>query len=394
MQDYDYVIVGAGPAGCVLANKLSADPAVRVALLEAGPEAHHPLISMPKGFGKLLVKSPFVTHYPTEPDSRGNRYVWARGRSVGGSTSVNGMAYSRGQPEDFDAWEARGARGWGWQQMLAAFREIEDHELGADAMRGSGGPLHVGVNRHRTRFTDAVLKAAPNIGLPVREEVNREDQVGIAPMTHMIRDGRRVSAADAFLTPVRGRPNLHVFPNTTAQKLLFEARRCRQVQCVTAQGMRTFTANREIMVCGGAFETPKLLMLSGIGPAAHLREHGIEPIHDSPGVGANMSEHRGIALQYRLKGRISHNPQFSMPRLFGNVVRYFLFRSGVLSYGSHELMGFARVLPESKSADTQLFISPFSRVLGAKTPQFEAHPGAPAAAAASDCAPRTLLTFR
>jgi len=376
MDSFDYVIVGAGPGGCVLANRLSADPAIRVALVEAGPPNRNYLIDMPKGFGKLLTGSRFVTHYPTEPDANGQSYVWARGKTLGGSTSVNGMAYSRGQPEDYDEWEAIGASGWGWKTMLKAFREIEDHELGADEMRGAGGPLHVGVNKIKHPVNDAVLAAARANGLPVRPDNNREDQAGIGPMTHMIKNAKRMSAADAFLAPVRKRPNLTVITNARANRVLFEGRRASGVELAVAGGTRTVAATREVLVCAGAFETPKLLMLSGIGPAAHLAAHNIAVLHDSPSVGTNMGEHRGIALQYRLKDKLSHNPQFSGWRMILNGIRYYLTKTGVLSYGSHELMGFAKVVPQSRTADTQLFISPFSRVLGAPRPMFEKHPGA------------------
>jgi choline dehydrogenase len=370
MDEYDYVIVGAGPAGCVLANRLSADPGTRVALIEAGPPANHPLVTMPKGFGKLLTGSPLVQHYRTEPDASGNTHVWARGKTLGGSTSVNGMAYSRGQPEDYDAWAATGVNGWGWAEMLAAFKAIEDHELGADAERGAGGPLHVGINRHRSWPNRAALRAAAKLGLPVRDDVNRSGQVGIGPMPHMIRKGRRVSAANAFLDPVRGRPNLTILTGIAAERLLFEGNRAIGI---ISTG-RMLTARREVILSAGAFETPKLLMLSGIGAAEELRAHGIEVRLDRPLVGRNMCEHRGIAIQFRLKDKLSHNPQFSGARLLLNVARYYATRGGIMAYGSHELMGFARVLPDSPNADTQMFISPFSRVPG-QGMVFEKHPG-------------------
>jgi len=375
-ESFDYVIVGAGPAGCLLANRLSANASIRVALLESGPVNRHFLIDMPKGFGRLLVKSPFVMHYPTQPDPSGQRYVWARGRTLGGSTSINGMAYSRGQPVDYDDWEALGATGWNWQSMLSAFRAIEDHELGANHMRGSGGPMHVSINRIRTLPNDAALAAAQAIGLPVREDVNgHEDQSGIGPMPQMIRHGRRMSAADAFLRPAAGRSNLSVFTGAVAYRIRFDGRRAVGVEGVRNGQPFSLRVDREVLCCAGAFETPKLLLLSGIGPASHLEQHGIAVVQDSPGVGENMAEHRGIALQYRLRERLSHNPQFSGLRLTKNTLQYLLFRTGIMSYGSHELMGFAQVRSESGHADTQFFASPFSRVMGAPTPKFEAFPG-------------------
>ncbi len=374
MKSYDFVIVGSGPAGCVLANRLSADPNISVVLIEAGPPSRHPFVTMPKGFGKLLMGSPFVAHYKTAPDAGGNTHIWARGKTLGGSSAVNGMAYSRGQPEDYNAWVAMGAEGWGWQDMLPAFRAIEDHELGADEMRGAGGPLHVGINRERNRPNDAILEAARAIGLDVRDDVNRADQTGIGPMPHMIKRGRRVSAANAFLDPVHNRPNLTILTGALVRKVLFDGKRATGID-YERRGVRArINCRREVILSAGAFETPKLLMLSGVGPAAMLGEFGISVLRDSPGVGANMAEHRGIALQFELREKLSHNPQFSGVRLMLNALRYYASRTGILAYGSHELMGFAKVLPESSNADTQMFISPFSRVPGA-TMTFENHHG-------------------
>jgi choline dehydrogenase-like flavoprotein len=374
MEAFDYVIVGSGPAGCVLANRLSADPKIKVALVERGPESRHPFITMPKGFGRLLTGSPFVTHYRTEQDSGGHRHVWARGTTLGGSTSINGMAYSRGQPEDYDAWVAAGGEGWGWREMLPAFRAIEDHELGADEMRGSGGPLHVGVNRYRNRPNDAVLEAAAKLGLSVRDDVNRADQAGIGPMPHMIRRGRRFSAVNAFLDPVRHRPNLTILTSSLARRILFDANCATGIEVKRGGRIDALAARREVILSAGAFESPKLLMLSGIGPPDELEANGIPLLYSSPEVGANMYEHRGIALQFALREKLSHNPHFSGPRLWLHALRYYLTHGGMLSYGSHELMGFARVLPDSPNADTQFFISPFSRVPG-QGMVFEKHPG-------------------
>ncbi len=374
-REFDYVIVGAGPAGCVMANRLSEDPSLSVALIEAGLEDRSYLINMPKGYGRLLFGSRFVDFYPLVPDANGQRQFWVRGKTLGGSTAVNGMAYSRGQPEDYDHWEAMGATGWGWRTMREAFRAIEDHELGASATRGAGGAMHVMVNRFRYAPNEAVLQAAAAIGLPVKEDVNAEDQTGIGRQTHMIRKGRRVSAAHAFLKPVRNRPNLTVLTETSAGRLVFEGKLASGVECMSKGARLTLGAKRQILCCAGALETPKLLMLSGIGPADHLRSLGIPVLVDRPGVGANMADHRGIAIQYRLRKGRSNNGEFSGPRLWWNACRYFLTRGGIMSYGSHEIMGFARTLSQSGTADTQMFISPFSRVPGAAKPSFESFPG-------------------
>lgn len=374
METFDYIIVGAGPAGCVLANRLSADPATSVALIDAGPSDRHPLVTMPKGFGRLLAGSRFVTRYRTEADAGGREHVWGRGTTLGGSTSINGMCYSRGQPEDYDNWAAMGASGWGWSEMLRAFRSIEDHELGDDGVRGTGGPLAVGINRHPNRPNEAALDAARTLGIPIREDINRPDQIGIGPMPHMIRHGRRVSAARAFLDPARHRSNLTVLVQTRARRILFDGRRASGVEVERDGNVSTLRARREVILSAGAFESPKLLMLSGIGPAAQLTALGIDVRHDSPGVGENLAEHRGMPLQFELREKLSHNPHFSGPRLMFHGLRYYLLRSGLLSYGTYEVMGFAKTLPDSTNADSQLLISPFSRILGVPI-TFEKLPG-------------------
>ena len=376
METFDFIIVGSGPGGSVLAQRLTADSSITVLIIEAGPPDDSYLIRMPKGFGRLLTGSPYVDFYPTEKDDSGISYVWARGKTLGGSSSVNGMCYCRGRPEDYDHWETLGASGWNWRMMAPAFRAIEDHQLGATVDRGVGGPLHVSVNDVEHPFNSAVLAAAPHLGLPVRDDPNGPDQLGIGKMTTMIRRGRRVSAADAFLRPAMRRSNLRIMTLTQARSLRFEGRRAVGVDCEGPAGPVSFAARREVLVCAGAFESPKLLMLSGIGPAERLAELGIPVLQDSPGVGQNLAEHRGIAIQWRLRKGRSHNPQFSGLRLYLNGLRYALLKSGILSYGSHELMGFAKVHPRSATADTQFFISPFSRVMGAKTPQFEPFAGA------------------
>jgi choline dehydrogenase-like flavoprotein len=374
-QAFDYVIVGAGPAGCVMANRLSEDPTVSVALIEAGIEDKSHLINMPKGYGKLLFGSRWVDFYPLVPDAKGNKQYWVRGKTLGGSTTVNGMAYSRGQPEDYDAWEALGAQGWNWASMKKAFITIEDHELGASDTRGVGGAMHVVVNKYRYPPNEAIVKAAQKIGLPVKADINGEDQTGIGQQTNMIKDGKRMSASRAFLWPIRNRPNLTVLTETNIHRVLFEDKTAIGVEGVDRSGPVTIRANREVLCCAGALETPKLLMLSGIGPADHLNSLGIPVLVDRPDVGANLADHRGIAIQFRLKKGKSLNKQFSGPRLYWNVIKYYLTRKGIMGYGSHEITGFAKTMPQSKTADTQFWISPFSRVPGASTPAFESFPG-------------------
>ncbi|MGE0383107.1 MAG: GMC family oxidoreductase [Gammaproteobacteria bacterium] len=374
-EHWDYVIVGAGSAGCVLANRLSADPGTRVLLVEAGGEDRHPAIPIPMGIGRTLLDPDLCWYYQTEPDdgNAGEPRIWMRGRVLGGSSSINGMMYCRGQPEDYDGWVARGARGWGWEAMSRAFRAIEDHELGDDGVRGAGGPLHVSVRSPRTPLTEAVLDAAQDLGLRRREDVNRPDQEGIGYTPRTIRNGRRVSAADAFLAPARARPNLRVVTRTEVQRLLFDGARAIGIAGRGPGGEVEFRG-REIIVSCGTINTPKLLMLSGIGAGAALHELGIPVRADLPGVGRNLREHKTISMQLRLARDLSLNRQFSGWRLGLNLLRYALTRAGPLA-STYDINGFLRTQPGLSQPDAQLTIWTLSFDKRADTFGLESFPG-------------------
>jgi choline dehydrogenase-like flavoprotein len=363
----------------VLAAKLTASGRHTVLLLEAGPDDRNPMIHVPKGFGKLLSDPSHVWYFPTEPEpsTAGKPQVWLRGKVLGGSSAVNGMVYMRGHPADYDEWEAAGLEGWGWRSMEPYFRSMENHSLGAGPHRGCGGPLSVTPCTHRYPLAQAVLEAGRAMNLPVRDDINHADHEGIAYVTHNIGRGRRQSAAVAFLTrAVRKRPNLTIMTGALAQRVVLEGTRATGVVAVQGGQSREFSAAREVIVSAGALNTPKLLQLSGIGPAQHLRSLGIEVRVDSPDVGSNMSEHLLTWLQYWLKDpRDSTNSAFAGLPLALNAVRYALLRKGVLANGSSDVAGFIRARPGVSRPDAQIMMEPYSLDFTAMTMAFDKRPG-------------------
>jgi choline dehydrogenase len=358
----DFIVVGAGSAGCAVAARLSEDAATRVLLLEAGGEDRNRWIHIPLGFGKTFADPSVNWCYETEPDpgASGRRVFWPRGKVLGGSSSINGMVYIRGQAEDFDHWRQLGNTGWSFDDVLPYFRRSEHQMRGADRFHGTDGPLCVSdVAQHP--ICEAFIAATTGLGFPRNDDFNGASQDGVGYHQTTTRNGKRCSTAVGYLRPAMQRANLTVVTSALTERILFEGRRAVGVTFRRDGTLCTARAAREVILCGGAVNSPQLLMLSGIGPQEHLAGFGIPVAHHLPGVGQSLQDHYSAAIKLRCKLPITVNDvMLSNVRKLKAGLEYYMFHRGPLSMISSPAALFARTRPELASPDVKCSISPFS----------------------------------
>jgi choline dehydrogenase len=368
---YDYVIVGAGSAGCVLANRLTENGHHTVLLLEAGPKDRYPWIHIPIGYGKTMFHPVYNWGFYTEPEPAMNnrRLYWPRGRGLGGSSSINGLIYVRGQPQDYEGWAALGNRGWGWRDVLPYFRKMEHNSRGASEYHGGEGPLWCSDIGERHELMEAIIRAGHELGVSRNDDFNGASQEGVGYYQLFTRNGWRCSAAAAYLRPAQNRAGLRVETNAHTTAITFEGTHATGVEYRQHGLVKQARAAREVILAAGAVQTPQLLQLSGVGRAAFLQEMGIPVIRDLPGVGENLQDHLQFRLMYKVNKPITTNDQLrTLSGRLGIGLKWLLFRTGPLAVGINQGGLFTRVLPDSTTPDIQFHFATLSAEMAGGKP--------------------------
>lgn len=359
----DYIVVGAGSSGCVIANRLSADPKTRVILIEAGGRDLNPWIHIPVGYFKTMHDPKLDWCYETEPDPglNGRRLDWPRGKVLGGSSSLNGLLYVRCQPQDYDRWRQMGNRGWGWDEVLPLFKRSEDQERGADEFHGTGGNLSVSNMRLNRPICDAWVKAAEAAGYPFNPDYNGASQEGVGYFQLTTRKGFRCSSAVAFLNPARTRKNLTILTHAQVKTLSFEGSRVTGLVYNDRAGTEhKITASREVILSAGAINSPQILMVSGLGPADHLAEHGITVRRDLPGVGQNLQDHLQARLVFKCNEATLNDEVRSLLNKARMALKYAVSRTGPMAMAASLATGFLRTGDHVDTPDIQFHVQPWS----------------------------------
>lgn len=373
---FDYIVVGAGSAGCTLANRLSENPANQVLLLEAGGKDNNIWIHVPVGYAKTLDKPGLNWRFDSEPEERTyNRQIpIPRGKVLGGSSSINGLLYVRGQHQDYDHWAQMGCTGWSFEQCLPFFKKSENFERGGDEIRGSGGPLNVMDMPSTHELLDAFIDAGEQAGYPRNPDYNGKDQEGFGYYQVTQKAGRRWSTAKAYLEPALKRPNLRLETQAHTTRLIFEGKRCVGVEVIQQGKTHQFRAGREVVLAAGAIQSPQILELSGVGQASLLKGLGIDVVHELQGVGENHHDHYLSRPMWRLTKNVSINNDARGVRLVNEVLKYVFGRKGLLTYPAGIVHGFVKTRPELETPDVQYHIAHAS-ITDIKTRALEKEPG-------------------